>query len=65
MILVLSMMILVAAGIQVEISEEAVRSVGLELRREIRIEPRRLGVINILATVGVLVWVKSPQRNSI
>lgn len=65
MVLVLSMTIWVAEGIQVEICEEPLGSAGLELGREIRIELRRLGVINILAMIGVMVWVKSSQRNSI
>lgn len=34
MILVLNGMVLVAVGIQVELSEEAVGSLGLELRRD-------------------------------
>lgn len=38
------------------ILKEAVKSVGLGLRREIPTEPRG---------PGVMVWVKSPQRNSV
>lgn len=64
MILVLSMMIWVAAGIHVEMSEEAVGSVGLELRKGIGIKPGGLGVISILAIIGIMGWIKSSQGNS-
>lgn len=64
MILVLSMMIWVAAGIHIEMSEEAVGSVDLELRKGIGIKPGGLGVISILAIIGIMGWIKSSQGNS-